>query len=67
MRKERERLRTKFRSIGLEMSSAIAKDGIKLAYSVGTTTQEDFEQLNEKTELNVQKHYDNATEELKIW
>ncbi len=65
VRKERERLRTKFRSLALEISSAIAKEGIKLAYSVGTTTQEDFEKLNTQTELNVQKHYENATEKLK--
>ncbi|MDF5717495.1 MAG: 50S ribosome-binding GTPase [Rhizonema sp. NSF051] len=65
VRKERERLRTKFHSIGIEMSSAIAKEGIKLAYSVGTTTQEDFEKLNQTTESNVQKYYDNVTEKLK--
>lgn len=65
VRKERERLRTKFHGIGLDMSSAIAKEGVDLAYSVGTTTQEDFEKLNKQTELNVQKHYENATEKLK--
>ncbi|QLE40154.1 GTPase [Nostoc sp. C052] len=66
VRKERERLRTKFNSIGLEMSSAIAKEGIKLANSVGTTTEEDFETLNKQIALNVQNHYETAIEELKI-
>ncbi|WP_335048650.1 LeoA/HP0731 family dynamin-like GTPase [Nostoc sp.] len=64
--KERERLRTKFQSIGLEMSSAIAKEGIKLANSVGTTTEEDFETLNKQIALNVQNYYETAIEELKI-
>ncbi|MFN6496018.1 MAG: GTPase [Nostoc sp. DedQUE01] len=66
VRKERERLRTKFHTIGLEMSSAIAKEGIKLANSVGTTTKEDFETLNKQIALNVQNHYEIAIEELKI-
>ncbi|MEH2246814.1 GTPase [Nostoc sp.] len=66
VRKERERLRTKFHSISLEMSSAIAKEGIKLANSVGTTTKEDFETLNKQIALNVPNHYETATEELKI-
>lgn len=66
VRKERERLGTKFHSISLEMSSAIAKEGIKLANSVGTTTKEDFETLNKQIALNVQKHYETAIEELKI-
>src|SRR5579883_1635179 len=65
VRKERERLRTKFRSLALEISSAIAKEGINLAYSVGTITQEDFEKLSKTAELSVQKHYDNAIEKLK--
>ncbi|MHC5849591.1 GTPase [Nostoc sp.] len=64
--KERERLRTKFQSIGLEMSSAIAKEGIKLANSVGTTTKEDFETLNNQIALNVQNYYETAIKELKI-
>ncbi|QHG18959.1 GTPase [Nostoc sp. ATCC 53789] len=66
LRKERERLRTKFQSIGLEMSSAISKEGIKLANSVGITTKEDFETLNTQIALNVQNYYDTAIEELKI-
>ncbi|AFY50506.1 putative GTPase [Nostoc sp. PCC 7524] len=65
VRKERERLRIKFNSIALAMSSAISQEGIKLAYSVGTMTQEDFEKLNHQTELNVEKHYTDATEQLK--
>lgn len=65
VRKERERLRIKFNSIALEMSSGISQEGIKLAYSLGTMTQEDFEKLNNQTELNVQKHYKNATDKLK--
>lgn len=65
LRKEKERLRIKFNSIALAMSSAISQEGIKLAYSVGTMSQEDFEKLNHQTELNVQKHYKNATEQLK--
>jgi len=65
VRKEKERLRTKFNGLALEISSAIAKEGNKLAYSVGKTTQEDFEELNKKIELNVQQYYDSATKTLK--
>ncbi|AUT03758.1 GTPase [Nostoc sp. CENA543] len=65
VRKERERLRIRFNSIVLEMSSAISEEGIKLAYALGSINQEDFEKLNHQTELNVEKHYTKATGELK--
>ncbi|MBH8573039.1 50S ribosome-binding GTPase [Nostocaceae cyanobacterium CENA369] len=65
VRKERERLRTKFNTLALEVSSRVVKEGIKLAYSVGTVTQEEFEQLIITAEFNVQKYYDTATEKLK--
>ncbi len=62
VRKERERLRTKFNSIALEMSSAIAKEGIILAAAVGT--EQNFEALNKQSEINVQHHYEQAETKL---
>ncbi len=62
VRKERERLRTKIHSIALEMSSAIAKEGIILAAAVGT--EHNFEALNKQSEINVQHHYEQAETKL---
>ena len=62
VRKERDRLRTKVKSIALEMSSAIAKEGVFLASAVGT--QEDFEKLNKQTESNIQQQYEKAETKL---
>ncbi len=62
VRKERDRLRTKIQSIGLEMSSAVAKEGVTLATAVGVS--QDFEMLNKQAEINVQQHYERAETKL---
>lgn len=62
VRKERDRLRTKVKNIALEMSSAVANEGITLAAAVGG--ERDFEMLNKQAELNVQKHYEKAETKL---
>lgn len=64
VRKERERLRTKVQGIVLEMSSAIAQEGIALAAPVGVGSKEEFEKLNKEAEVNVQKHYEKAETKL---
>ncbi len=60
--KERDRFRTKIQGIILKMSSAIAKEGIILATSVGSDT--DFEQLNQQAHLNIEKDYQEAREKI---
>jgi ribosome biogenesis GTPase A len=62
VRKERDRLRTKVKSIALEMSAAIAKEGNILASVVAT--EQDFEEFNKKAELNVQQQYEKAETKL---
>ncbi len=62
VRKERDRLRTKVQSIGLEMSSAVAKEGSTLATAVGVS--QDFEILNKQAAVNVQQHYEKAETKL---
>ncbi|AFY55128.1 putative GTPase [Rivularia sp. PCC 7116] len=62
VRKERDRLRTIVKSIALEMSAAIAKEGFCLASAVGT--EQDFEKLNKQTEINVQEQYEKAEKKL---
>jgi len=64
VRKERERLRTKVQGIVLEMSSAIAQEGIALAAPVGVGSKEEFEKLKKEAEVNVQKHYEKAETKL---
>ncbi|MBF2077312.1 MAG: 50S ribosome-binding GTPase [Synechococcales cyanobacterium T60_A2020_003] len=59
--KNRERLRTKVRSVTLEMKTAVVNEGIKLASSVGG---ENFERLNEQSEINVRSYYENASQSL---
>lgn len=58
VRKERDRLRTKVKSIALEMSTAITKEGTILASAVGI--EQDFKELNENAEFNVQQQYEKA-------
>ena len=60
--KERDRFRTKIQGIILEMSSAITKEGIILATSVGSDT--DCEQLNQQAHLNIEKYYEVAVTEI---
>ena len=62
VRRERDRLRTKVRSIGLRLSSAVAKEGTVLAASVGGN--EDIEALSEQAESNVKGHYEKVGAEL---
>jgi len=57
--KERERLRTKVKTITLDMSSKIATEGTKLA-SVAIVDDRKFEDLNKQSEINVRKHYEKA-------
>lgn len=64
VRKERNRLRTKVENIGLKMSSAIGKEGLTLAATVGG--DENFETLNKQAEINVQQHYERAENELQV-
>ena len=64
LRKERDRLGTQVKTIALEMSAAIAKEGIFLASAVGT--EQDFEKLNKQTELNVQQQYEIAETKLQV-
>jgi len=59
--KERERLRTKVKSITLEMSAAISNEGSRLASAVG---ESEFEALNQKSEVKVRRHYEKAGEDL---
>jgi hypothetical protein len=59
--KERERLRTRVKSIALEMASAVTNEGIYLASAVG---DEDFKNLNKQSEINVRNHYEKAEKAL---
>jgi hypothetical protein len=62
VRKERSSLRTKVQAIALKMSSAITRESSTLAAAVGG--DENFESLNKQAEINVQKHYERAENEL---
>ena len=59
--KERERLRTKVKSITSDMYTAVSKEGTILARAVGNA---DFESLNKQSEINVRQHYERAGEKL---
>lgn len=59
--KERERLRTKVKSIASDMYAAVSKEGTILARAVGDT---DIESLNKQSEINVRQHYERAGEKL---
>lgn len=58
---ERERLRTKVKSVTLEMSSAITTEGMRIASAVGN---EKFEALNRESESNLRKYYEHAGQAL---
>jgi len=62
IRRERDRLRTKVRSIALRLSSAIAREGTVLAAAIGS--KEDIKVLSEQAENNVKKHYEQLGAEL---
>jgi hypothetical protein len=57
---ERDRLRTKVKSIQLEIASAILAESNILVQAIGTTTSEDFQKINEESEINVRQHYEKA-------
>ncbi len=59
--KERKRLRTKVKSITLDMYTAVSKEGTILSRAVGNT---DFDSLNRQAEINVRQHYARAGEKL---
>ncbi|MGK7890635.1 MAG: GTPase [Leptolyngbyaceae cyanobacterium] len=59
--KERERLRTKVKSITLDMTGAIATEGSRLASAVGEPT---FEDLNKQTAINIRQQYEKAGQSL---
>ncbi|MBD1934355.1 MULTISPECIES: GTPase [Cyanophyceae] len=62
VRRERDRLRTKVRSIALRLSSAVAKEGTVLATAVGG--KEDIKALSDQAENNVKGHYEKVGTEL---
>lgn len=55
--KERERLRTKIKTIILDLSHVIVEEGSRLASAVGEPHFQDF---NQEAENNIRKHYENA-------
>ncbi|MEA5535285.1 LeoA/HP0731 family dynamin-like GTPase [Crocosphaera sp. XPORK-15E] len=59
--KERNNLRNKVKTIILKLTSVVCTEGNNLAAEVG---DKDFESLNQKAELNVQKYYEKAESEL---
>jgi ethanolamine utilization protein EutP (predicted NTPase) len=60
--KERDRFRTKIQGIILEMSSAIAKEGIILATSADSDIG--LNQLNQQADLNIERYYEVAGKEI---
>ena len=58
---ERERLRTKVKSIALEMSTAIAQEGIRLTSAIDGSQ---ITELTAQAELNLRKQYEQAGEKL---
>lgn len=62
LHQERDRLRTKIQGIILHLSAAITQEGDILQLAVGS--QLNFEQLTQRTELNLQKHYEQAAQKI---
>lgn len=60
LEQERDRLRTKTKSIQLEMAAAISTESNNLAKDIGTVSAEDFQRKNEESEINVRQHYEKA-------
>ena len=58
---ERDRLRTKVKSIQLEVALAILNEGSTLAQSVG---EETFTELNEQSEIKLREHYEKSERSL---
>ncbi|HBB35232.1 MAG TPA: GTPase [Cyanobacteria bacterium UBA8803] len=64
IRQERDRLRIKVQTVLLGMSSAVIREGTILAAAVGSDL--DFEELNQQVELNLQKHYEKAGQDMAV-
>ncbi|MEQ9372533.1 MAG: GTPase [Coleofasciculus chthonoplastes F3-SA18-01] len=62
LHQERDRLRTKIQGIILHLSAAITQEGDTLQVALGS--QLNFEQLTQRTELNIQNHYEQACEKI---
>lgn len=62
LHQERDRLRTKMQKIILHLSAAITQEGDILQLAVGS--QLNFEQLTQRTELNIQHHYEQAAQQI---
>ena len=62
LHQERDRLRTKIQGIILRLSAAITQEGDILQVALGS--QLNFEQLTQRTELNIQNHYEQAGEKI---
>ncbi len=60
--RQRDRQKTQVNSITLQMASEIAREGTMLARKVGSN--EDFEQLNQQAESNIQKYYEQAGQQI---
>ena len=58
---ERDRLRTKVKSIQLEVASVILSEGSVLAQAVG---EETFEELDAQSEIKVREHYEKSEQSL---
>lgn len=59
---QRDRQKTQVNSIILQMASEITREGTILARKVGGN--EDFEQLNQQAEFNIQQYYEQARQQI---
>jgi len=62
LHQEGDRLRTKIQGIILRLSATITQEGDILQVALGS--QLNFEQLTQRTELNIQNHYEQACEKI---
>jgi len=62
LHQEGDRLRTKIQGIILRLSATITQEGDILQVALGS--QLNFEQLTQRTELNIQNHYEQAGEKI---
>ena len=62
LHQEGDRLRTKIQEIILRLSATITQEGDILQVALGS--QLNFEQLTQRTELNIQNHYEQAGEKI---
>ena len=67
VRKERSRVKTKIQTVALKLSSKVAQEGIDLANFVGQVSNESEWEYKQKTvNLNVQKYYEKAGQEMQL-